>query len=153
MYDRISDVRRAWLKGRPCASPTALEGLASCPFRSLAERVWALRSVDAAGRLSMTVGTLAHRVLEEVLAPFVGLKDWPSAFLEALGVTPEVGAEAVLPHLLALWDANRDTWLDPIGRRHPPGAMAAGHSGPGGPAAQSGSGPADRCPGRGTYPP
>jgi hypothetical protein len=114
-YDRIADVRGAWLKGRSCASPTALEGLASCPFRSLAERVWGLRSVDAAGRLSMAVGTLAHHVMEEVLSPFVDLKDWPSTFLETLGVTPEAGAESVLPHLLALWNANRDTWLAQLG--------------------------------------
>jgi PD-(D/E)XK nuclease superfamily len=113
--DRLAEVRSAWLKGRPCASPTALEGLASCPFRSLAERVWGLRSVDPAGRLSMAVGTLAHRVMEQALTPFIGLKDWPSAFLEALGVTSEVGAEAVLPHLLAQWGANRDTWLAELG--------------------------------------
>ena len=114
-YDRIAKVRLAWLKGRPCASPTALEGLASCPFRSLAERVWGLRSVDAASRLSMVVGTLAHRVMEEVLTSFIGLNDWPSAFLKAMGVRPEAGAEAVLPHLLALWEANREAWLTALG--------------------------------------
>jgi hypothetical protein len=113
--DRVSEVRHAWLKGRPCASPTALEGLAACPFRSLAERVWGLRSLDASSRLSMAVGSLAHRVMEAALTPYLGPGDWPSALLATLGVAPEAGAEAVLPHLLALWDAHRDAWLAELG--------------------------------------
>lgn len=109
--DRVSDVRQAWLKGRPGASPTALEGLAKCPFRSLAERVWGLASFDAKSRLSMAVGTLVHHVLEAALTPYVGLKDWPSAFLAGMDVAPEAGAEGLLPALQDLWAANRDTWL------------------------------------------
>ena len=113
--DRISDVRSAWLKGRPYASPTALEGLAKCPFRSLAERVWGLQSFDAASRLSMAVGILAHQVMEGILTPFVGLKDWPSAFLAQLSATSEGGAEALLLTLRELWDTHRDTWLSGLG--------------------------------------
>jgi hypothetical protein len=114
-FDRVSDVRAAWLKGRPAASPTALEGLARCPFRSLAERVWRLRSVDAASRLAMAVGTLAHQVLEAALAPHVGEKDWPAAFLATMGVTPLTGAETVLTFLQALWASHREEWLAGLG--------------------------------------
>ncbi|HJW72825.1 MAG TPA: PD-(D/E)XK nuclease family protein [Geothrix sp.] len=114
-FDRVAEVRAAWLKGRPSASPTALEGLARCPFRSLAERVWRLRSFDASSRLAMAVGTLAHHVLEAALAPYVGLKDWPSAFLEAMGVTALAGAEAVLPHLAAEWTKHQEEWLIGLG--------------------------------------
>jgi hypothetical protein len=113
--DRVSEVRQAWLKGRPGASPTALEGLARCPFRSLAERVWGLASFDARSRFSMAVGTLVHHVLEAALTPHVGLKDWPAAFLAGAGVAPEAGAEALLPGLQALWAANREAWLSGLG--------------------------------------
>ena len=113
--DRMTDVRSAWLKGRTAASPTALEGLAKCPFRSMAERVWGLVSFDASSRLSMAVGILAHHVLEGILTPLVGIQDWRSAFLKEQGLSPEAGAEALLPALRTLWESHRDTWLDGLG--------------------------------------
>ena len=114
-WDRVPDVRAAWLKGRPSASPTALESMARCPFRSLAERVWRLRSFDAFSRLSMAVGTLVHHVLEAALTPYVGMKNWPSAFLESLSVTALSGPETVLPHLQAEWASHRVEWLAGLG--------------------------------------
>ncbi len=114
-FDRVDGVRAAWLKGRPSASPTALEGLARCPFRSLAERVWRLRGFDASSRLAMAVGTLAHHVLEAALLPLVGKKDWPVAFLESMGVTPLSGAEAILPFLQAAWASHQADWLAGLG--------------------------------------
>jgi len=114
-FDRVSEVRTAWLKGRPSASPTALEGLARCPFRSMAERVWGLRSFDAASRLSMAVGTMAHHVLEAALTPFVGVRDWPAAFTAALDLDPRIGAEGVLAHLQAQWADHREVWLEGLG--------------------------------------
>ncbi len=113
--DRLSEVRSAWLKGRPGASPTALETLARCPFRSMAERVWGLASFDASSRLSMAVGTLVHHVMEGILTPFVGIQDWPSAFLANMGVASEAGAEALLPTIRKLWEANRNAWLTGLG--------------------------------------
>ena len=107
--DLVSDIRTAWLKGRPGASPTALEALAKCPFQSLAERVWGLTSKDAASHLRMAGGTLVHHVLETSLLPYVGLRDWPAAFLADLG--GDLDPEAMVSHLRALWDANREGWL------------------------------------------
>ena len=109
--DRVAAVRGAWLKGRPGASPTALEGLAKCPFRSLAERVWGLVSDDAPSRLRMAVGTLVHHVMEGMLKPHVGVRDWPAAFLAAVGDAPEASPADLLPRLQALWETHRETWL------------------------------------------
>lgn len=109
--DLVPGIRSAWLKDASWASPTALESLARCPFRSLAERVWGLRSFDAASRLSMAVGTLAHQVLEEALKPFVDIRDWPATFLDAVGVAPEEGPEALLLRLQELWEKHREGWL------------------------------------------
>jgi hypothetical protein len=107
--DRVPGVRSSWLKGRSCTSPTALEGLAVCPFRSMAERVWGLGSLDAGSRLRMAVGTLAHHVLESVLTPFLGEKDWPAKFLSAL--VPDDDPETLLKHLQGLWEVNQQDWL------------------------------------------
>ncbi len=115
--DRSPGLRAAWLKGRTCASPTALEGLARCPFRSVAERVWGLQTFDARSRMSMAVGLLVHHVMEAALAPFVGRRDWPAAFQEALALGPGAGPEDLLPSLQALWAANQAAWLaelDPL---------------------------------------
>lgn len=112
-FDRVPAARAIWLKGRAHASPTALEGLARCPFRSLAERGWNLGSVDAAGRFSMAVGTLAHRWLEAALTPVVGRAHWPSALMELLEAdkAPE---EALLGYLGDLWQMQGTVWLSEL---------------------------------------
>ncbi|MBI3130194.1 MAG: PD-(D/E)XK nuclease family protein [Acidobacteria bacterium] len=110
-FDRSPGLRERWMKGRAALSPTALEGLATCPFRSVAERAWGLQTFDARSRLRMAVGTLAHAVLEAALLPFVGVPDWPAAFREALGLTPAAGPEDLLPHLEALWRAGAPEWF------------------------------------------
>jgi hypothetical protein len=118
-FDRAPGLRAAWLKGQVSASPTALEGLARCPFRSMAERVWGLQTFDARSRMSMAVGILVHHVMEEILAPFVGVEDWPAAFQATLKLGPEAGAEDLVPHLLALWLNHRDPWLKELDRHIP----------------------------------
>ncbi|MDR3672809.1 MAG: PD-(D/E)XK nuclease family protein, partial [Holophaga sp.] len=105
--DRVPGCRAAWLKGQDSVSPTALEALARCPFRSMAERVWGMASSDPGGALRMAVGTLAHHVLEAALRPLVGVRDWPAAFLASAGN----GAEALLEQLQGRWAADRDGWL------------------------------------------
>lgn len=115
--DRSPGLREAWLKGRACASPTGLEGLARCPFRSVAERVWGLQTFDARSRMSMAVGILVHHVLEAALAPFAGRRDWPADFRASLDLGPDAGAEDLLPPLQDLWKANQAAWLaelDPL---------------------------------------
>ena len=118
-FDLAPGLRAAWLKGQESASPTALEGLAKCPFRSLAERVWGLQSFDARTRMSMAVGILVHHIMEEVLTPFVGEEDWPAAFQTALYLGPEAGAEDLLPHLLALWQEHQTAWMEDLDRHIP----------------------------------
>lgn len=118
-FDRAPGLRETWLKGQPAASPTALETLAKCPFRSLAERVWGLQSFDARSRMSMAVGILVHHVMEAVLMPFVGLKDWPAACQAALGLGPGAGPEDILPHLQSLWLAHREQWLPELAHHIP----------------------------------
>lgn len=116
-FDQVPGVRAAWLKGP--ASPTALEGLARCPFRSLAERVWGLGGHDAASRYAMAVGILAHHVLEDLLAPHVGIPDWPAAFASAHGLDADSVPEDLLPVVRQRWEANRDAWLAGLGGRIP----------------------------------
>jgi hypothetical protein len=99
--------------------PTALEALAKCPFRSLAERVWGLQSFDARSRMAMAVGILVHHVLEEALAPFVGRKQWHEAFQLELGLGPGAGPEDLLPHLQSLWLARQADWLPQLEQHIP----------------------------------
>ncbi|HJV89190.1 MAG TPA: PD-(D/E)XK nuclease family protein [Holophagaceae bacterium] len=110
-FDHSPGLRARWMKGRTSLSPTALEGLATCPFRSVAERVWGLQTFDAPSRLRMAVGTLAHHVLEAALLPFVGVADWPAAFRRARDLPDQAGAEDLQPHLEELWRAGARGWL------------------------------------------
>jgi len=117
--DAVADARSAWLKGRDVASATALEKLATCPFRSLAERVWGLSSFDASGVLAMARGSLAHALLEAALAPAVGSRDWPSALREARSLNP-VDEERGLNSLLErLWAEHGNAWLAEHAREVP----------------------------------
>ena len=118
-FDRAPGLRAAWLKGQESASPTALEGLAKCPFRSFAERVWGLQTFDARTRMSMAVGILVHHIMEEALMPFVGVEVWPTAFQTALGLGPEAGADDLIPHLQSLWQDHQDQWLKELDRHIP----------------------------------
>lgn len=125
--DRVPGCEDAWLRGATSTSPTALEGLARCPFRALAERVWHLGSFDLGGRLNHAEGTLVHALLQEVLTPFLGATHWPSAFQEAYALPGEASPDQLLPILADLWAAHGATWiarLERIPREHHP-ALAA----------------------------
>jgi hypothetical protein len=93
-------------------SPTVLESLAQCPFRTIAERVWRLdlRRGDIAGRVSKTIGTIAHSLLQTILQPMVDIPDWPDAFITHNNLlTPETDPLESLLH--ACWLENKDKWL------------------------------------------
>ncbi len=110
-FDHSPGLRTRWMKGRASLSPTALEGLAACPFRSVAERAWGLQTFDLRSRLRMAVGTLAHHVLEAALLPFVDRVDWPAAFRAAQGLPDTFSAEDLQPHLEDLWRTGAPDWL------------------------------------------
>lgn len=109
--DWVGDARAAWLKGREVASATALEKLATCPFRSLAERVWSLSAFDAAGVLAMARGTLVHTLLEAVLRPAVGSPDWPTALRAVWGLSPEREELELASLIERLWAEHERAWL------------------------------------------
>jgi hypothetical protein len=105
--------------GRPGhASPTLLESLARCPFRTVAERVWRLDQGDDAGDVQRAVGTMAHRILQAVFAPLVGIPDWPTALLSRCNL--EYAEIITLENMLgALWLENGDGWLKSEARLNP----------------------------------
>lgn len=109
--DRVGDARSAWLKGRDVASATALEKLATCPFRSLAERVWGLSSFDASAVLAMARGSLAHALLEAALLPAVGSPDWPSTLRAAWSLDPDGEERGWVAVLERLWAECGGAWL------------------------------------------
>lgn len=117
--DRTPGLLEAWLKGQPAASPTALEGLARCPFRARAERVWRLEVHDLGGREVMARGSLLHALLEALLRPCVGAPHWPAACREAHGLRPGQEVEDLRRALEALWQTHADAWLAAHAERVP----------------------------------
>lgn len=109
--DHVAGARTVWLKGREVASATALEKLATCPFRALAERVWGLSSFDASAVLAMARGSLAHALLEAVLRPAVGSPDWPSALRAAWSLDPGREERDLAALLERLWAEGGSAWL------------------------------------------
>jgi hypothetical protein len=99
-------------------SPTLLESLVRCPFRTIAERVWRLDQGDAAGDVQRAVGTMTHHILQTVFAPLVGTPDWPSALLSRCNL--EYAEIIALENMIgALWLENGDGWLASETRLNP----------------------------------
>lgn len=117
--DRMPGFQSTWLKGRPTASATPLETLARCPFRSLAERIWGVSSLDAKGRFAMARGTLTHALLEMILRPLVGAVDWPADFRTLYALEPELEHRGILTHLQGLWATHHDAWLAELAKDVP----------------------------------
>lgn len=91
-------------------SPTLLEGLARCPFRVHAERHLKLESWDAGVSHPLHLGTLAHRLMEDLLQGLVGEPHWPTAFLARHGLTVP-SAAALLALLKTRWAAGGEAWM------------------------------------------
>jgi len=91
-------------------SPTLLEGLARCPFRVHAERHLKLASWDAGVTHPLNLGTLAHRLMEDLLQGLEGEPHWPAGFLERHGLAAP-SAAALLALLKARWAAGGEAWL------------------------------------------
>jgi RecB family exonuclease len=107
--DRIEGAFEAWMGGRDAASPTALEQLARCPFRSFAERAWKLREQDRASQLRLDRGTLLHRLLQAAFAPLVDAPHWPDALRETLH-QQEPSLLHLEQWLQSLWDERAQAW-------------------------------------------
>jgi len=104
-----------WRKGStpelPIA-PTLLEGLARCAFRVLAERHLKLR--PPGDEHALHLGTLAHRLMEALLAGLEGAEHWPAAFLVREGLAATSTAE-LLARFQRTWMVSRDGWLADLG--------------------------------------
>jgi len=93
-------------------SPTVLESMARCPFRTIAERVWRLEPYtgDMASRVSTFIGTIMHRILQSLFQPVLGASDWPEAFQAHNNLTDaEIAPLENLVH--ACWQENKENWL------------------------------------------
>ncbi len=108
-----------WIKGsceESPLSPTLLEGLARCPFRVFAEKHLKLNVWEEGDAHILHLGSLAHRLMEAMLADFAGKVNWPVVFLESHGLTaPSVSA--LLSLFQECWRANGAGWfadLDPL---------------------------------------
>ena len=95
--------------GQPL-SPTLLEGLARCPFRVHAERHLKLASWDTGVTHPLNLGTLAHRLMEDLLQGLEGERHWPTAFLARQGLG-DPSAAALLALLKARWGAGGEAWM------------------------------------------
>ena len=109
--DHIPELRPELLHQKPHASPTLLESLVSCPFRTIAERVWRLDQGDTAGEIRKSVGTMTHSILQKVFDPLLGKPDWPSAFLSHYNLE-KANVVALEDLLSAIWQANKADWLE-----------------------------------------
>lgn len=107
--DQVKDAFEAWMGGREAASPTALEQLARCPFRSFAERAWKLRDEDRFSQLRLDRGTLLHRLLQAAFTPFVDAPHWPDALRELLH-HQEPSLLDLEQWLQSLWDERAQAW-------------------------------------------
>ncbi|MCL1893735.1 MAG: PD-(D/E)XK nuclease family protein [Holophagaceae bacterium] len=80
--DHLTNIRPTLQNQQKYISPTMLESLASCPFRTIAERVWKLGADDASSQIPTTVGTIAHKILQSILLPFLNIPNWPNTFVQ-----------------------------------------------------------------------
>ncbi len=102
-----------WDRGRSMESPlapTLLEGLARCPFRVFAQKHLKLDAWEEGDAHILNLGTLAHRLMETMLAGSQGAGHWPKVFLEQLGTDTPTTAE-LLACLQRQWRAHGEPWF------------------------------------------
>jgi hypothetical protein len=81
IHAHMQDIRATLLNQNPHLSPTLLESLARCPFRTVAERVWRLSADDMSNQLQKKIGTVSHRILHTLLEPVLHIRNWAEAFI------------------------------------------------------------------------
>ncbi len=108
--DQFSGLWRHGESAEMPLSPTRLEGLARCPFRVFAERHLRLPSWEAGDRHPLNLGSLAHRLMEDLLGGLEGQAHWPSAFMEKHGLAAPTSAE-LLALLKTRWRLQAASWI------------------------------------------
>lgn len=112
--DRTPDLWRKGATAETPLAPTLLEGLARCPFRVFAERHLNLETWEEKDAHILNLGTLAHHLMEALLAGLEGEAHWPAAFLVRHGL-----AAPSTSHLLGLfqtcWNARAGSWFAELG--------------------------------------
>jgi hypothetical protein len=108
--DLAPNIRQALQNHTLHISPTVLESLARCPFRTIAERVWRLGEDETASAVAKNVGIIVHRLLQAMFQPVLDAPDWPGAFA-AHYKAPDTRI-AVLEGLVSgLWEKNMNEWI------------------------------------------
>ena len=110
--DRIKGLRQSLQNKDGHHSPTALESLARCPFRTIAERVWRLGDVaeDDMGAAQQFLGRLTHLLLNKAYLPVVGAPDWPKSFM-ANHKLEDSRPNALERLVNSIWLENCDDWI------------------------------------------
>jgi len=110
LLDQVPGLWRHGQSAETPLSPTRLEGLARCPFRVFAERHLRLPSWEAGDRHPLNLGSLAHRLMEDLLGGLEDQPHWPPAFLERHGLAAPTSAE-LLALLKTRWQLQASAWI------------------------------------------
>ncbi|MDR2561802.1 MAG: PD-(D/E)XK nuclease family protein [Holophagales bacterium] len=115
--DRVQGLTQSLQNKDGHHSPTTLESLARCPFRTIAERVWKLGEVaeDDMGAAQKALGRLTHLLLHKAYSPIVGTPDWPKSFMAHYKLV-DARPNALESLVNSIWLENCDAWIkDEIG--------------------------------------
>lgn len=116
--DRIAE--SPWIKGlspNDPISPTQLQKLAGCAFRSFSEEMLELKSPKEKNNLTLIGGTYLHRLLSNLHQDHPTAENWTAAQVTALqgqGLDPS-SELSMRQHLEALWIKRGSAWMDEEG--------------------------------------
>ena len=113
--DRIEG--SSWVKGLSASdpiSPTQLQKLAGCAFRSFSEEMLQLKSPKESNSLTLKGGTYLHRLLNNLHENHPEAEHWTSAQVAALrlkGLDP-TSELSMREHFEMLWTKRGSAWMD-----------------------------------------
>ncbi len=112
--DRIQE--SSWVKGLSASdpiSPTQLQKLAGCAFRSFSEEMLQLKSPKEKNNLTLKGGTYLHRLLSNLHEDHPTAEDWTAAqvaFLRGKGLDP-TSELSMREHFEILWAKRGSVWM------------------------------------------